>query len=182
MIQERILELTEYGLVTGLVELEDKRYTINRLLELFGLDGLDDEVVAAYKERTPMTQETAEAALEGILKDMLDYAAEDGLMPEDTITYRDLFDTKIMGMLMPRPGEVIRKFRSRCSLFRRIRKCQLYPQIPDQKRSKMDGRYKIWNTRYYNQPLQTGERSESDRCGKTRKAERLSEVSPLQGE
>ena len=35
MIQERILELTEYGLVTGLVEPEDRRFTINRLLELF---------------------------------------------------------------------------------------------------------------------------------------------------
>ena len=41
MIQERILELTEYGLVTGLVEPEDRRFTINRLLELFHLDELD---------------------------------------------------------------------------------------------------------------------------------------------
>ena len=101
MIQERILELTEYGLVTRLVEPEDRRFTINRLLELFHLDELDDEVAAAYAKRTPMTQESAEAALEDILNEMLDYAAEDGLMPEDTITYRDLFDTKIMGMLVP---------------------------------------------------------------------------------
>lgn len=48
MIQERILELTEYGLVTGLVEPEDRRFTINRLLELFHLDELEDEVAAAY--------------------------------------------------------------------------------------------------------------------------------------
>ena len=100
MIQERILELTEYGLVTGLVEPEDRRFTINRLLELFHLDELEDEVAAAYAKRTPMTQESAEAALEDILNEMLDYAAEDGLMPEDTITCRDLFDTKIMGMLV----------------------------------------------------------------------------------
>lgn len=112
MIQERILELTEYGLVTGLVEPEDRRFTINRLLELFHLDELDDEVAAAYAKRTPMTQESAEAALEDILNEMLDYAAEDGLMPEDTITYRDLFDTKIMGMLVPRPSEVIKKFQA----------------------------------------------------------------------
>lgn len=58
-----------------------------------------------------MTQESAEAALEDILNEMLDYAAEDGLMPEDTITYRDLFDTKIMGMLVPRPSEVIKNSR-----------------------------------------------------------------------
>lgn len=112
MIQERILELTEYGLVTGLVEPEDRRFTINRLLELFHLDELEDEVEAAYAKRTPMTQESAEAALEGILNEMLDYAAEDGLMPEDTITYRDLFDTKIMSMLVPRPSEVIKKFQA----------------------------------------------------------------------
>lgn len=111
MIQEKILELTEYGLVTGLVAPEDKRFTINRLLELFQLDELKDEVAAAYEKREPMTQETAEDALEGILTEMLDYAAEQGLMPEDTITYRDLFDTKIMSMLMPRPSEVITKFR-----------------------------------------------------------------------
>ena len=112
MIHERILELTEYGLVTGLVEPEDRRFTINRLLELFHLDELEDEVAAAYAKRTPMTQESAEAALEDILNEMLDYAAEDGLMPEDTITYRDLFDTKIMSMLVPRPSEVIKKFQA----------------------------------------------------------------------
>ncbi len=110
MIQERILELTEYGLVTGLVKSEDKIYTINRLLELFGLDEMEDEVLAAYEARTPMTEESAVAALEGILAEMLDYAAENGLMPENTITYRDLFDTKIMSVLMPRPSEVITMF------------------------------------------------------------------------
>ena len=110
MIQEKILELTEYGLVTGLAAPEDKRFTINRLLELFQLDELEDEVAAAYEKREPMTQETAEDALEGILTEMLDYAAEQGLMPEDTITYRDLFDTKIMSMLVPRPSEVVRRF------------------------------------------------------------------------
>ena len=71
MIQEKILELTEYGLVTGLVAPEDKRFTINRLLELFQLDELEDEVAAAYEKREPMTQETAEDALEGILNHII---------------------------------------------------------------------------------------------------------------
>ena len=48
--------------------------------------------------------------LEGILKEMLDYAAEKGMLAADSVVYRDLFDTKIMGLLMPRPSEVIRKF------------------------------------------------------------------------
>lgn len=111
MILERILDLTEYGLVTGLVKPEDKIYTINRLLELFGLDELEDEVVAAHEKKERMTQQQAEDSLEGILAEMLDYGAEQGLIPENTVTYRDLFDTKIMSMLMPRPSEVIHTFR-----------------------------------------------------------------------
>ena len=112
MIQEKILELTEYGLVTGLIEKEDKRYTINRLLELFGLDEMEEEVEEAYAKRPAMTEEQAENALEGILAGMLDYAAEQNLLAENTVTYRDLFDTKIMGVLVPRPSEVIQKFHS----------------------------------------------------------------------
>ncbi len=110
MIKDRILELTEYGLVTGLVSEEDKIFTINQLLELFQLEDLEDEVIEAYAKRAPMTQESAEAALEDILAEMLDYAAEHGLMEENTITYRDLFDTKIMSKLMPRPSEVRKMF------------------------------------------------------------------------
>ena len=114
MIQNKILELTEYGLATGLICPADKRYTINRLLELFGLDSLDDEVVACFEKNNPFTvcgegqsrQQAAEQALEGILSEMLDYAAEQRLIPENTITYRDLFDAKIMGMLVPRPSEI----------------------------------------------------------------------------
>ena len=111
MIQENILKLTGYGLATGLIEPEDKQYTINRLLELFQLDELEDDVVSAYEKQPQMTQETAADALEGILSQMMDYAHEQGILEEDSIVYRDLFDTKIMSMLVPRPGEVIRRFR-----------------------------------------------------------------------
>lgn len=111
MIQENILKLTGYGLATGLIEPEDKQYTINRLLELFQLDELEDDVVSAYEKQPQMTQETAKDALEGILSQMMDYAHEQGILEEDSIVYRDLFDTKIMSMLVPRPGEVIRRFR-----------------------------------------------------------------------
>ena len=49
--------------------------------------------------------------LEEILGSMCSYAYEKGIIEGDSVAYRDLFDTKIMGMLMPRPSEVIRKFR-----------------------------------------------------------------------
>lgn len=111
MIQENILKLTDYGLATGLIAPEDQQYTINRLLELFGLDELEDTVVDAYKKQPALTQEGAEEVLEEILRQMLDYAHDKGILEEDGIVYRDLFDTKIMSMLVPRPSEVIRRFR-----------------------------------------------------------------------
>ena len=111
MIQEKILKLTDYGLATGLIQPEDKQYTINRLLELFQLDELEDAAVAAYEKQPALTQETAEEALEEVLNDMMDYAHEHGIMQEDSIVYRDLFDTKIMSLLVPRPSEVIGRFR-----------------------------------------------------------------------
>ena len=111
MIRDRILELTEYGLVTGLVEKDDKEYTINRLLELFGIDDIEDATFEAYKKREPMTQESAEMALEGILDDMMAYAYEKGIMEENSIVYRDLFDTKIMATLLDRPSVIRKKFR-----------------------------------------------------------------------
>ena len=111
MIQERILELTEYGLVTGLITEDDKIYTINRLMELFELDEMEDRVFEAYAARQPMTQQTAEESLEDILAQMMDYAYEKGIMKENSIVYKDLFDTKIMGILVPRPAEVRARFK-----------------------------------------------------------------------
>ena len=105
-IYSNIRALVDYGLDAGLVEREDEIFTVNRLLELFQLDEMGDvceEIPAAAKEADG-------AGLEKILVEMLDYAHEAGLMPENDITHRDLFDTKIMSMLMPRPNEVIRKF------------------------------------------------------------------------
>ena len=102
-IFDNIRKLTAYGILTGLVPEEDKIYTINRLLELFQLQEIDDseeEVCASVVD------------LEGILAEMLDYAYEAGLMQENSVVYRDLFDTKIMGMLVARPSEVIRTFRA----------------------------------------------------------------------
>ncbi len=104
MIQQDIKKLTAYGLMTGLIEKEDEIYTINRLLELFELDELTDE---SGTDRVSMEVEE----LEEVLGRMMDYAVEKGIMKEDGIVYRDLFDTRIMSMLVPRPSEVIRRFR-----------------------------------------------------------------------
>lgn len=101
MIQTYIKKLVQYGLQTGLVPPEDEIYTTNKLLELFGLE---------ESEENDKCVTMSEGELEDVLKGMLDYACEQGLLPEDSITYRDLFDTKIMAALMPRPSEVIKHF------------------------------------------------------------------------
>ena len=109
MIREKIRELVNYGLLTGLVEPEDEVYTTNRLLELFELDGYGEPFgtcPAFCKEE----RDRAVAALPKILEDMLDYAAQKGILKEDGVVYRDLMDTKIMGCLVGRPSEIIRRF------------------------------------------------------------------------
>lgn len=100
-IQTDIRKLVAYGVSAGLVPTEDIVFTTNRLLELFGLDELEDA-------DNSVTMDVSE--LEEVLGRMCDFAYEKGLMAENTVTYRDLFDTKIMSMLMPRPSEVIHKF------------------------------------------------------------------------
>ncbi|MBQ2705524.1 MAG: UDP-glucose--hexose-1-phosphate uridylyltransferase [Agathobacter sp.] len=111
MIQSRILELVEYGLVTGLISEEDKIFTTNSLMELFQVEDIEDAVFEEFKTRQPMTQESAEAVLEEILEDMMAYAYENGIMKENSIVYKDLFDTKIMSLLMGRPSEIRAKFK-----------------------------------------------------------------------
>ena len=96
-ISTLIKELVVYGENTGLVEPADETYTINRLLELFG--------VSDYEPGDPIEGRS----LDFILADMLDYAVAEGLT-EDTITRRDLYDTKIMGLLTPPPSVIRRKF------------------------------------------------------------------------
>lgn len=104
MIYSAVRKLVQYGLVTGLIAEEDKIYTTNQLLELFDLDELPD-----LEEDTEAKMED----LEEILGDMLDYAYEKGILPENDIVHRDLFDTKIMGLLTPRPSQVISEFQKR---------------------------------------------------------------------
>ena len=90
-----ISELVSYGLKYNLVDVEDKNYTVNRLLELFDkneFQWIDVEI----------------RRLEEILSDMNDYAVVHGIIEEDTVTNRDLFDTKIMGILTPVPS-IVRK-------------------------------------------------------------------------
>ena len=103
MIYPLIKKLTEYGLATGIISREDTVYTVNRLFDLFKLPGNQDAFPA--EEPDGSTPE-----LEPILSAMLDYAYEHKLIEENSVAYRDIFDTKIMGCLTPPPSAVNKEF------------------------------------------------------------------------
>lgn len=93
-----ISELVSYGMTNELIAEDDKVYVINRLLELFDKK---DFVWSDEKVRS----------IHMILADMMKYAIEKGIMEDDTITSKDLFDTKIMGLITPMPSQVREKFK-----------------------------------------------------------------------
>ena len=96
-IETYIDTLVDYGMETGLLRPEDRYVAVNRILEALRRDDY-----APSDEEKPRE-------LEEILKGLLDYAVEAGLC-EDNITARDLFDTKLMGLLTPMPREVAGTF------------------------------------------------------------------------
>ena len=99
-IYEAINSLVEYGVRENLIEAEDKVWAVNRILEILNMDSMETDA------------EVKDADLQEILKVILDYAVEKGLC-EDSIVYKDLFDTKVMGVLTQRPSEVIKTFREK---------------------------------------------------------------------
>lgn len=98
-INKSIAKLIKYGLDTGLLPKEEKIYATNQILEVLQLE--------EYEEPSQMD---GEICLKETLKELLDYAAFKGLLPENSVGYRDLFDTKLMNCLMPRPSQVIDEF------------------------------------------------------------------------
>ena len=97
MIDKSIKKLVCYGMEKGLFTERDRIYVTNRILEILNLDEYDCE------------EEFTDVNLEETLKELLDFGVEKGII-EDSIVHRDLFDTKLMGAMMPRPSEVTDRF------------------------------------------------------------------------
>lgn len=91
-----LASLVQYGLKHALIEECDQTFILNQLLDALALHSF--EPVKA-----------ADLPLEEILKGLLDDAVQRGLCAGD-ITSRDLLDTKLMGILTPRPHEVRSRF------------------------------------------------------------------------
>ena len=100
MINTQINELVAYGLKCGLVSKDDQIFVTNQLLDLFRLAEFHEEEI--LKSR-PLAE---------ILEDMVSYAHQQGILEEDTIAWKDLFDTRIMGLLTPLPSVVRSRFQS----------------------------------------------------------------------
>ena len=98
MLQESIKKLVQYGIDTGLTPECERVYTTNLLLEVFHEDEYTDPEIAKGK-----------IVLDEALEDLIQEAVKKGLC-EDGIVYKDIFDTKIMNCLCPRPKTVQDKF------------------------------------------------------------------------
>lgn len=98
MIYESIKKLVQYGINSGLTPKSERIYTTNLLLDLMKEDDYED---------VPCDPDNI--VLEDVLKDLLDEAVKRGII-EDSVTYRDLFDTKLMNCLVPRPAQIQERF------------------------------------------------------------------------
>ncbi len=98
-INVSVRKLIKYGLSKGFFAKRDEIYMTNLVMAELKLDSISEE--SADLE--------GEIILEDILREICDYAVEEGII-EDSIVYRDLFDTKLMGLMLPRPSEVTDKF------------------------------------------------------------------------
>ena len=101
MISTAIQQLVNYGLDTGLILPDDEIYIRNQLLMTMQLDSF-----------TEPEGDVCYADLESILKTLVDDAAARGVC-DDSPTARDLFDTRLMGVLTPRPSIVRANFEER---------------------------------------------------------------------
>lgn len=95
-INTAVKSLVQYAINNDMIKKEDEIWAINTVCQALGMDAYEDA-------------KAENAELEKILASILDYAVANGLC-EDSVVYRDLFDTKIMGLLTPKPSEVIAKF------------------------------------------------------------------------
>ena len=105
MIDTNIKQLVEYGIANELIEEEDRIYTTNTILEMLKKD--------SYEEPGEVPAIDTPEKLEECLKGILDYAVENGLIAENSVVLRDLFDTKIMNALVPKPSQIIKTFREK---------------------------------------------------------------------
>lgn len=106
-------ELVAYALDQKLIEKEDAVYSRNLLLDLLKLEEPAEGVTAGQPPKAAFeaaAEECPGLSPQPILDQILDYCAETGLMEDNTVTMRDLWDARIMGFFMARPSDIVKTF------------------------------------------------------------------------
>ncbi len=98
MICGAVQTLINYGIKHHLITSADELVVRNELMDILCLTDWKDVAVSDQVE-----------TIDEILKPLVDYACKQGIIT-DTVNSRDLFDTKLMGVLTPMPREVIAEF------------------------------------------------------------------------
>lgn len=106
MVHDAISHLIVYVLNEGLIEPTDAIWAKNRIYEVLELEPIQDCMIANMRS---CSDEAASFELHEILKTLIADAVSRGII-DDNQASRDLFDTKIMGALTPRPSMVIDRF------------------------------------------------------------------------
>lgn len=109
-INYEIERLIQHGIRSGMIHSLDRIESINKIIEILQLD--DFNITEKDKTEIEVNDKNLKLPSE-ILDNILDYAEENGLLEERTITYRDLMDSKIMGALTPSTSSIIREFNKR---------------------------------------------------------------------
>ena len=101
MVDEAISKLAEYALRTGLIQPCERTWAINTILDVLKRDSWTDP-----------GREVGDIDLAAVLGELTDDAYGRGVLTENSVVYRDLFDSELMGRLTPRPAQVIEKFQA----------------------------------------------------------------------
>ena len=145
MLSNSIAKLVQYGIESGLTPECERSYTINLLLDVFHED-----------EFTEPEEKPVDVDLEETLNELLDEAVKRNLT-EDSVVYRDLFDTRLMNCLMPRPAQVQKEFWDKyeknpeeaTDYFYKLSQDSNYIRRYRVKRPEMESRKSVRRYRYY---------------------------------
>lgn len=100
-VYDAINRLLDYAEERRLIDHSERRWAFNTVLDALHLTASDGEPA----------DDDSETSLQAVLDCLLDDACSRGVLAGDSVTYRDLLDTEIMGRLTPRPAQVISEFR-----------------------------------------------------------------------
>jgi len=181
--EKYIKALVDYGIRTGLIDEGERIYSTNLILDVMDLDEYD--ITQSAVEIRSYSASGDE--LESILKGLVDDAVSRGVTQDDTVS-RDLFDTRLMNCITPRPSYVRKRFE------------ELYASSPIQatdwyykfscdtdyirryrikKRRKVGNCHSIRRSGHHDQPVKAREGSEGHCCGKERTSVCISQVPAL---